>query len=188
MGYLLNSLTFGISRQKSFKRSTMRKIVFVLILSTITLPGMIDANACGDKTLRVGRGIRFHQMFASRHPSAILIYSPAIPGGKAAQLSDYLRKVGHRPYAVYDVAHLSEALKSGHYDLVLSDLAEADNLQKQAASSSPRTAVVPVVYKRSKAEEAATARHYKFIVKNPTNGDDFLAAIYQVMKSKTSKA
>ncbi len=166
----------------------MRKLLSVLIVSTFTLSGIMDANACGDKTLRVGRGIRFHQMFASRHPSAILIYSPAIPAGKAPQLRDYLKKIGHKPYAVDDAAHLSEALKSGQYDLVLTDLADAANLQREVASSNFRTVVVPVVYKRAKAEETAAAKQYKFIVKNPTSGDDFLAAVYQVMKSKANKS
>jgi hypothetical protein len=164
----------------------MRKLLSMLIVSTFALSGMMDANACGDKTLRVGRGIRFHKVFASAHPSAILIYSPAIPGGKAPQLSDYLKKVGHKPYVVDDPARLSAALKSGQYDLVLTDFAEAANVQRQIGSS--RTVVVPVVYKRPKAEEAAAARQYKVIVKNPTRGDDFLPAVYQVMKSKSSKA
>ncbi len=166
----------------------MRKLLSVLIVSTFTLSGIMDANACGDKTLRVGRGIRFQQMFASRHPSAILIYSPAIPGGKAPQLRDYLKKIGHKPYAVDDSARLSEALKSGQYDLVLTDLADAANVQRQVESSTPRTVVVPVLFTHAKAEETAAARQYKVIVKNPTSGDDFLAAIYQVMKSKARQA
>jgi hypothetical protein len=169
----------------------MRRLLSILIVSTFMLSAMMDANACGDKTLRVGRGIRFrqfHQMFASGHPSSILIYSPAIPGGKAPQLIDYLKKIGHKPYAVDDAARLSEALKSGQYDLVLTDFADAANVQRLVESSSPRTVVVPVVFKRPKAEETAAARQYKFIVKNPKSGDDFVAAVYQVMKSKANKA
>lgn len=166
----------------------MKKLLSVLIVSTFMLSGMMDVNACGDKTLRVGKGIRFQQMFASRHPSAILIYSPAIPGGKAPQLRDYLKKIGHKPYVVDDTARLNEALKSGQYDMVLTDFAEAANLRRQIASSTPRTMVVPIVYKRPKAEEAAAAREYKVIVKNPTSGEDFLAAVYQVMKSKANKS
>lgn len=166
----------------------MRRLLSILIVSAFTLSGMMNANACGDKTLRVGRGIRFHQMFASRHPSAILIYSAAIPNGKAPQLRDYFKKVGHKPYLVDDAAGVSEALKSGQYDLVLTDFGEAANLQRQTASFSPRTTVVPVVFKRPKAEEAAASRQYKVVVKNPTSGDDFLAAVYQVWKSKGGKA
>jgi ABC-type sugar transport system substrate-binding protein len=76
----------------------------------------------------------------------------------------------------------------GQYDLVLTDFAEAGNLQKQIASSSTRTVVVPVMLKHTKAEETAAARQYKVIVKNPTSADDFVAAIYQVMKSKANKS
>lgn len=168
----------------------MRKLFSVLIVSTFTLLAMMDVSACGDKTLRVGRGIRFQQMsaYASRHPSTILIYSPAIPSGKAPQLRDYLKRIGHKPYVVDDTARLSEAIRSGQYDVVLTDYAEAASLQRQIASSIPRTVVVPVMFKRGKAEETAAAKQYKVIVKNPTSGDDFLAAVYQVMKSKANKS
>jgi hypothetical protein len=48
--------------------------------------------------------------------------------------------------------------------------------------------VVPVMFKRPKAEEAAAARQYKVIVKNPRYGEDFLPAVYEVMKSRSKKA
>jgi hypothetical protein len=168
----------------------MKKLLSVLIVSTFMLSGMLDVNACGDKTLRVGKGIRFQQMsaYASRHPSAILIYSPAIPGGNAIKLRDYLKRIGHKPSLVDSAARLSEAISLGQYDLVLTDFAEAGNLQKQIASSSTRTVVVPVMLKHTKAEETAAARQYKVIVKNPTSADDFVAAVYQVMKSKANKS
>ncbi len=166
----------------------MRKLLSVLIVSTFTLSGVTGANACGDKTLRVGRGIRMYQMLAARHPSAILIYSPAIAAGKAPQLMEILKRVGHRPEAVGDVAHLSAALKSGQYDLVLTELADAAKVQRQVDASAPKTVVVPVVDKRPKAEEAAAARQYKVIVKNPTSGEDFLAAVQQVMKAKANRS
>jgi len=165
----------------------MGKLISVLIVSTITLSAMTDANACGDKTLGVGRGIRFQQiqrMLAARHPSTVLIHTPAIPAAKAPKLKDYLIKIGHKPDIVEHFSDLAEAVKSGQYDLVLIDLADAGNLQRQIESSGSRTVVVPVVYKRTKAEEAAAARQYKVVVKNPTHGDDFLAAVYEVMKSR----
>lgn len=164
----------------------MRRLLFVLIVSTVVLSGLTDADACGDKTLRVGRGTRFQvqRAFAARHPSAILIQASAIPAGKAPLLRDYLQKVGHRPEVVEDSAHLGEAVRSGRYDLVLTDLADADDLRRQVESSSFKTAVVPVMFKRSKGEVAAAARQYKVIVKNATSGDDFLQAVYEVMHSK----
>lgn len=159
----------------------MRYFLSLLIVSAVASSGLLNANACGDKTLRVGRGIRFYKVFAARHPSAILIHTPAIPDGKAPQLNAYLQKVGYKTRTVDDTAQLSEALKSGQYQLALVDLADAANMQRQVESAASKTVIVPVVYKRAKAEQAAAARQYKVIVKNPTDGEDFLAAIYKVM-------
>jgi len=166
----------------------MRKLLSLLFVSIFALSGLINANACGDKTLRVGRGIRFYQPFASRHPSTILIYSPIIASGKSPQIMDFLKKVGHKPKAVGDTDQLSAALRSVKYDLVLTDLADAANVQKQVDSLAPRTVVVPVVDNRTKAEETAAARQYRFIVKNPKSLDDLAAAVQHVMKAKTNKS
>ena len=166
----------------------MRKLLSVLILSTFTLSCIPSANACGDKTLRVGRGIRFYQAFASRHPSSILLYSSAIASGKSPQLLDYLKRVGHKPKAVGDLAHLREALKSEHYDIILTELADAGDVQNQMYLSTSRPVLIPVVMKRTRDDEAAAARQYKVIIKNPTSLDDFLAAVQVVMKAKSNKS
>lgn len=166
----------------------MRKLLSILIVSAFLLAGVTDANACGDKTLRVGKGIRFYQAFASRHPSAILLYSRAIASGKSPQLLDYLKRVGHKPKAVGDAGQLRDALKSAQYDIVLTDFADAADVQNQVNFSTPTTVVVPVLFKRPKVEEAAAARQYKVMVKNPTSLDDFLAAVQVVMKAKSNKA
>lgn len=165
----------------------MRKFILVLIASTVTFSGIKLADACGDKTMRVKSGLRYRQI-ASKHPSSILIHTAALPAGKAAQLRDFLKDIGHKATAFDDVNRLSDDLKTGQYDLVLTALAEAPNLQKQVESFTPKTMVVPVMFKRTKVEEAAAARQYKVIVKNPTGGEDFLYAIYQVMKSRSKKA
>jgi len=158
------------------------------LVSVTLLSSLMMAEACGDKTLRVGRGIRFHRMFAAAHPAAILIYAPsdsaAMPAAKVSQLQSYLKSVGHRPYAVADFDKLSEALKSRHYDLVLTDLADADRLQKEIESSPWRPVIVPVFYRGTKAECTAAEKQYRIIVKNSARADDYLSAIYDVMKSK----
>lgn len=111
----------------------------------------------------------------------ILIHSPALPAGKAAELRDFLNKVGHKATAIDDIGRVSNDLRTRHYDLVLTNLAEASNLQKQVNSFTPKTIVVPVLLKPSKADEVA-AKQYKVQVKNPTDGLDFLIAVNKAMK------
>ncbi len=164
----------------------MKKLLLVLLISATTSLGVIDVNACGDKTMRVG-GIRFHKVFAREHPANILIYSPAIPKGKAAQLSKYLQEYGHKAKYVEDAGSLRDAAGSGQYDLVLTDLADAANLKRNLEVSSSRTMVVPVVLKPSKADQNA-AKQYKVVVTNPSSGEDFLIAVWQVYRTKSRTA
>lgn len=158
----------------------MRKLTFLLIASIIGLSPVQLANACGDKTMRVKTGLRYYQQ-ARKAPSTILIHSRALPPGKAAELRDFLNEVGHKATAIDDIGRVSNDLRTRHYDLVLTNLAEAPNLQKQVNSFTPKTVVVPVLLKPSKADEVA-AKQYKVQVKNPTDGEDFLIAVNKAMK------
>lgn len=160
----------------------MKKLVITLIALSATLSAARIANACGDKTMRVGGGLRFYQREAKKSPSSILIYTRAVPPGRASRLQDFLKTVGHKANTFDKVDHVSEALKTAHYDLVLTDLADAADLQKRVASVSPKTVVVPVMFK---SEEAGAARQYKVIVKNPKYAEDFLPAINQVMRARS---
>jgi hypothetical protein len=169
----------------------MRKsLLVVLTVAIMTGPGLSGANACGDKLLRIGRNFRYHQRYVKKRPARMLIYTPAysttLPGAKAAQIQDYFQKVGHKPLAVDNIDKLTEALKSGQYDLILTDFADAATLQRQVASTPSQTVVLPVLYKRSKSEETDAAKQYPAMIKNPTDAMDFLQAIYKVMKSRAT--
>ena len=163
----------------------MRKLIVIILALSASFSALKLADACGDKTMRVGRGLRFHQLQAAKNPSSILIHTPALPPGRASRLKDFLKAVGHKANTFDDVDRLSEDLKTGQYDLVLTDLAAAANLRKQLAALSPKTVVVPVTFKEPKSEESAAAAQYKVIVKNPKYAEDFLPAIIQVMKSRS---
>ena len=160
----------------------MRKLIITLIALSAVWPAARIANACGDKTMRVGGGLRSYQLLAKKNPSSILIHTQALPTGKASRLQEFLKTVGHKANTFDNVAHVSEALKTAHYDVVLTDLADAADLQKRVASLSPKTVVVPVTFK---SEEADAAKQYKVVVKNPKYAEDFLPAINKVMKARS---
>jgi len=166
----------------------MRKLSFVLISTIIGLSPVPLANACGDKTMRVKTGLRYYQTQIAQHPSTILIHSAALPAGKAVELRDFLNKVGHKATALDDVGSIKNNLRYTHYDLVLTNLAEAPDLQKQVESFTPNTRVVPVLFKQPDAEAKAAAKQYKVIVKNPKDGLDFVIAVAKVMDSQSRKS
>ena len=166
----------------------MRKLILVLIIASVTQFGTQYSDACGDKTLRVKTGLRYYQPLAKNHPSKILIYSAALPAGKAFELRDFLNKIGHKAAAMDDVASIKNDLRNSHYDLVLTNLAEASELQRQVESFTPNTMVVPVLFKQAKSEARAAQKRYKVIVNNPTDGLDFVIAVARAMDSQSKKS
>jgi hypothetical protein len=166
----------------------MRKVLFVVLTAVLVQLGMAYADACGDKTMRVKTGLRYYEPLAKKNPSKVLIYSAALPPGKAVELRDFLNKVGHKATAMDDVSSVKNGIRNSHYDLVLTNHAEAPELQLQVEFSALKTVVVPVLLKQPKSEEKAAAKQYKVIVKNPEDGLDFLIAVSKAMNSGSKKS
>ena len=166
----------------------MRNLLIVVLTALLIQFGINHVNACGDKTLRVKTGLRYYQPLAAKHPSKVLIYSAALPPGVAVELRNFLNKVGHKATAMDDVGSIKNNLKSSSYDLVLTNLAEASELQKQVESFTPKTVVVPVLLKQPKSDETAAKKQYKVVIKNPKDGLDFLIAVARVMNSQSQKS
>ena len=164
----------------------MRKVLAVVFTALLIQLGMNYADACGDKTMRVKTGLRYYEQ-AKQHPSKILIYSASLPAGKAVELRDYLNEKGHKATGMDDISSVKNGIRSSNYDLVLTNLAQAAELQLQVEFSTHKTVVVPVLLK-PKPEEKAAAKQYKVIVKNPEDGLDFLIAISRAMNSPSKKS
>lgn len=165
----------------------MRKVLVVVFTAVLIQLGLNYAEACGDKTMRAKTSSKYYEQ-AKQHPSKILIYSASLPAGKAVELRDYLNKVGHKATAMNDIGSVKNGIRNSHYDLVLTNLAEAPELQLQVEFSTSKTVVVPVLLKQPKSEEKAAAKQYKVIVKNPEDGNDFLFAVSRVMSSQSKKS
>jgi len=159
----------------------MRRILLaVVVIAGVVLLSIAVADACGDKSLRIGRGIRFQR---SSHPTAVLIYLPS-NATRAAQLQSMLKRVGHKAYSAPDAGRLSEALTSGQYDLVFAEFAEAAKLARQIETSRSKPVLVPVISSGTKAEVTAARTQYRYVVKNPHNADNYLDAIDEAMRSR----
>jgi hypothetical protein len=167
--------------------ATMRKVLVVVFTAVLIQLGLNYADACGDKTMRVKTSLRYYEQAAKQHPSKILIYSASLPPGKAVELRSYLNKIGHKAIAMDDVSSVKNGIRNSHYDLVLTNLAAAPELQLQVEFSTQKTVVVPVLLKQPK-EEKAAAKQYKVIVKNPEDLSDFLVAVSRVMNSQSKKS
>jgi hypothetical protein len=170
----------------------MRSAISALgIVATVCMLSIPPVDACGDKTLRIGRGARFQR---TTQPAAVLIYLPGNSVNRAAAsrptlqsvapaLQTLLKRVNARSRTVQGVDGLTEALKAP-YDVVLTDLAEAGHLQKQIEASTSKPVVIPVACAETKAQAGLAKKQYGFVVKNPTSGDEYLDAIEDAMRSR----
>ena len=159
----------------------MKKVICaVLVFAGVFLPGLSTVDACGDKALRIGRGIRFRRI---SQPAAVLIYIPSNET-RAAQVQSLLKKVGHKPHAVKGLENFNNALNSGKYDLVLSDLGVAAGFAKQIENASSKPVLVAVVSEGTKAEVAAALKNYSNVVKDPHSAENYLDAIDKAVRSR----
>jgi DNA-binding NtrC family response regulator len=159
----------------------MRKFALaVVLIAAVSQLGIAVAEACGDKALRIGRGVRFQR---TTHPASVLIYIPSNPT-RASQVQSLFKKVGHKSFAALQENNFNDALRSGQYEVVLSDLYVAASFGKQIENSPSRPVLIAVVSDGTKSEVAAAQKHYSHLVKNPHKADRYLDALEIAMRAR----
>ena len=137
----------------------MRALAILFLIGILCIPmlGRI-AEACGDKLLLVGRGVKFGRAYASEHPGHVLVYARSSTDPKAPirdpGLHKRLRQAGHAVSVIEDAALLEQALRTVAIDVLLADVAEAVVLEPLAAAGPSRPATRYVLFRLSNKEEA----------------------------------
>lgn len=170
----------------------MRKtLVTSALVTTAMLLGSILAWTCGDKLLVLGRGVRFQGDKPSQSAS-ILLYlhagSPATAAVGDPKFQSALRDAGHKLQAVGTREELDQALKTGKYDIVLTDFADAAALEPSAQASPSKPVLLPAVFNGTKAEAAAAEKQYGCVLKMPGRTGHYLAMIDKAMELKSKRA
>lgn len=160
----------------------------LLILPALLLVAAV-AWACGDKLMLI-MGARLQ--IRSVHPALILAYPGQTPSAtliRDLQFQSAVKKAGHRIQVVEDPAGLDNALKSGKYDLVLADVAHANEVSQRVLSAPSKPVFLPVAFQASKEEQSSAQKKYRFLLKAPSKSENYLTAIDQAMdwKLKTIK-
>ena len=165
-----------------------------LVVGLLVLTGMGPANdllACGDKFLIIGRGTRF-QRATFRRPANILIYSDAnstlTQSLGNVPVAATLSKAGYRTTSVSGALELENALRSGSWDLVVTDLAGGSAIRGRVQGANAPL-VLPVAYKPTKQDLNAAKKDFKAVVKGPIKSQYFLdvvdATVEYVIKQRT---
>jgi DNA-binding NtrC family response regulator len=157
-------------------RLTRIVLAGIALLPFCSTPG----EACGDKFLVIGRGMRAPRARAAHKGSILLFLDPRSPLPTALQetrvVAD-LKRVGHSLKAVDNREQAEAALKSGNYDLVVADISDMAALKAQAGAATSRPVLLPVLHNRTDEELAAVQKQYRWVMRSPNSGQRLLAVI-----------
>ena len=168
----------------------MRRLFLVFgSLTACLLLSLTLAYACGDKLLALHRGLR-SQDFSSLHHASILMYTHMGSRNSDADHSGYLQtmlvKAGPHLETVDEQGRLNDALKIGHYDLVLVDLTDAP-LVEESLRAAPSPPLVVVVYEGTKTENKLAKKQYRFLLKAPDKNERCLNEIERALDEKAKR-
>lgn len=165
----------------------MRRFPILVLLAVFGLGVWQAAEACGDKFLLVGPGVKFKQMYASVYPGHILVYAGPALGPKApirnTNLHKTLRQAGHRVSVIEDASLLEQAIQKGGVDVVLVDLTDARQADGLALASPSRPKVVPVLPKRN-TPGPDLLQQFQYKLKASDNSMQWLNVIEEAMKAR----
>jgi hypothetical protein len=121
----------------------MRRLILIAFLTALAVQvGKTDGQACGNKILAGGRGVRYRLM-RSKNAASVLLYNDPILQGDSRirdpKLYSALKTAGHSFSIATDLNELEANLATGKYDLVIADSSELASLKEtvQAAPSKP---------------------------------------------------
>lgn len=167
----------------------MKRLVFGLMLLALVFDAA-QLSACGDKLLNLGRGVRPDRAFADLNPGSVLAYirpSSLLEDAARIDLASALKKAGYKYLQVTSEQELSDALRSGAYDVVLADFADAAAVEKLLGASQSRAVLVPVVEKSQKLEADGVSKRYIAIVKAPAKSGKYVEAVDKAMDARRAR-
>jgi hypothetical protein len=164
----------------------MRTLILVTLAIAATPIGWRPVEACGDKFLLVGRGVRFQRAYAAVHPANILIYArPTTSANRAIrdpQFQKSLRQAGHQVSVIEDPTLFEHALQLSPFDIVLADLLEAPAIDRLVTSSPSHAKVLYVEYPTGSTK--ALASQFMCELKAGDRATRFLDKIDAEMKTR----
>jgi hypothetical protein len=174
------------------REDAMRAYRPVLVaVAAVCLHAADTVQACGDKFLMVGRGVKFQRAYAAIHPASIVIFAESQRNAAKAirepRLQADLKLAGHRVELIESEAALARALASAKVDLVLTDAADADRVARQGAASASKPTVLPVMYQPTRDEAKAIEAMYHCRLNSSDRTDRYLATIDDAMKVRADQ-
>ena len=166
----------------------MRKLALAVLWSA----GVIafcggSANACGDKLLVLGRGIRLGTLLGNRTAKIIAYQHTGTHGAELIadpEFQSALKNAGYQLRVVRDTEELEVALRLGKYDLLVADIADATAVEPAMQSVSGAPVLVPILYHPAKPELSLAQKQYHHVLKASSKAGGNLSVIEEALETK----
>ena len=143
----------------------IRRLLGLLVGAAIAAMMWSPVQACGDKFLLVGRGVRFQRAYLAVHPANILIYARSTTNADRAirdpQFHKTLRQAGHQLSVIEDTTLFEHALRVSSFDIILADLTEAPTIDALVLTAPSHPKALYVEYPTGSTEGARVPIHVR---------------------------
>jgi hypothetical protein len=168
----------------------IRRLLGLLVGAATAAMMWSPVQACGDKFLLVGRGVRFQRAYLAVHPANILIYARSTTNADRAirdpQFHKTLRQAGHQLSVIEDTTLFEHALRVSNFDIVLADLTEAPTIDVLVMSAPSHPKALYVEYPTGSTK--ALASQFMCELKAGDRATRFLDRIEDEMKTRRPTA
>jgi hypothetical protein len=141
-----------------------RRVGLILATAVLVTSAHADVVACGDKFLQIGRSVRLWH-YNSVYPASILVFAPGWTGRGVNAFEAMLRRAGHTPLTVTSERGLELALAGAKYEVVITAYARAGAARKALLAASSTAALLPVLTKPAKSQEAEARAAYPILLR-----------------------
>jgi hypothetical protein len=191
-------LTTTAVRAYGWARPMQRGFTYAVVgMLAVTIASPGAAYACGEKLLALGRAIRFQSRHTPRAAS-VLLYVPQNVTGQSLTdrgVESALQEAGHVVRAATTAADLEDALRTGGFDVVLSDVSAASELERAQAVVASGAIVLPAVYlvapaqpaRQAKADRDGASKAFGVMVEVPGRPGHYCAAVDKALDLKLKR-
>jgi len=168
-------------------------LLLALLVGTASI-GIELLNACGAKFLVSSRGTRYQRVLANITPTNILIYWAQDENTDQEErlhpdVVTTLEDAGHTVTLAFNTEQFRSALDRDKFDVVLMPLADALELGGDVLSSSPGSALLPVLYLPTRRQLSDAKKNFGNALRYPTTVTKLLSEVEQsrqtAVKNKT---
>ncbi|MEO8217800.1 MAG: hypothetical protein ABI718_12025 [Acidobacteriota bacterium] len=154
--------------------------MFISILLFVAFTPRGDA--CGDKMVQIGRGVRYQRAKAVRPATIVMVAGQQFPSRSMSRLGSELTMVGHHVIVVEGPSMLAPILRQKHVDIVLSARTDLKLVSEAVAAAPSKPRIIPMIARPAKNAPSEIREQSGLVMLVPARAVEQIALINQAMK------